>query len=45
MSAAPQLATVPTKRDIDKLAEEYQALEKEFEKVEAELKAAAVKLD
>jgi hypothetical protein len=45
MNAAPQLITVPTQADVDRLAEEYQALENEFDKVEAELKAVAVKLD
>jgi ABC-type transporter Mla subunit MlaD len=45
MSAAPQLITVPTQPEIDKLAEEYQSLEKEFAKAEGELKAAAAKLD
>jgi hypothetical protein len=45
MNAAPQLITVPTQADVDRLAEEYQALENEFDKAEAELKAVAVKLD
>jgi septal ring factor EnvC (AmiA/AmiB activator) len=45
MSAAPHLVTVPTQPDVDKLAEEYQSLEKEFDRAEGELKAAAKKLD
>jgi hypothetical protein len=45
MNAAPQLITVPTQPEIDKLAEEYQSLEKEFDRAEGELKAAAAKLD
>jgi hypothetical protein len=36
-AAAPQLLTVPTQPEIDK-AEEYQSLEKQFEKAEGDLK-------